>query len=698
MRESVHRMEIDPSIQAAFRHHQAGRLAEAEAGYMQALAAQPKNASVLQALARVHAQTGRWSSAISIGCSAVSIEPRDAAHHASLGEIYRQLGKLEEAIGCFAEAARLQPGNVRLHFDLGLTLRAAGRVEEAIAAQNRAIETDATFIDAWRSLGDCLGDKGEWESAAAAYRRGSERRPQYAELHNALSAALLRCRQLDSAIASANTAIDLKPELSPAYYNLGLALHQKMELDRAISAYRRAVELNPQYAIAHNNLGNVYLEIGRIEDAISCFDRARSSNPNAALVDSNRLYALHFRTLEDPAAIFQEHVQWGRAHGQIASIAPHGNRADPDRRLRVGYVSPDFRQHSVASFIQPLLANHDPSEVELFCYGDVQFPDSVTEKIKAVTPNWRDIRGKNDASAEALIRGDGIDILVDLSGHTAGNRLRLFARKPAPIQVTYLGYPDTTGMSAMDYRISDALADPSGRSENFHTETLLRLSPCFLCYQPPEDAPDPSEVPVRHNGYFTFGCFSAMPKIQSPLIHLWAEILRSVPDSRMIIKFKGLSSTMAREFLLGEFQAAGIERDRLELRGHTATRTAHLGTYRELDIALDTFPYNGTTTTCEALWMWVPVLTLSGRSHASRVGESILTTVGLSEFITRRAAYYVDHAVSFANDRSRLANIRQNVRQLVSRSPLIDGRSFARRVEESYRQIWRDWCASKSEA
>jgi predicted O-linked N-acetylglucosamine transferase (SPINDLY family) len=397
----------------------------------------------------------------------------------------------------------------------------------------------------------------------------------------------------------------------------------------------------------------------------------------------------------EASAIAEEHRRWNQVHAEPLRpfILPHTNERSPSRRLRIGYVSPDFRAHSVAYFLEGLLEHHDHSQVEVFCYAEVANPDAVTARMEQLAGHWRRITGMPDAEVAELIRHDGIDILVDLAGHTANRRLLVFARKPAPVQVTWLGYPNTTGLDTIDYRLTDHFADPPGSTEHLHSEQLIRLPQSAWCYRPLENPPPVSAPPVHDTGHITFGCFNAMPKINRPLLELWSGILLAVPGSRLLLKNASLGETSMQHQLWKQLQEMGIGPERVEMVGCVPDLSGHLGMYGRVDIALDTFPYHGTTTTCEALWMGVPVVTLAGKTHVSRVGASLLSNLGHQEWIASIPEEYVKIAVELAKDLPRLTALRSTLRERMQASPLMDAAGFARDIEAAYRKIWRTWCA-----
>jgi predicted O-linked N-acetylglucosamine transferase (SPINDLY family) len=402
------------------------------------------------------------------------------------------------------------------------------------------------------------------------------------------------------------------------------------------------------------------------------------------------LFTLNYHPGLDPATVYEEHLRWSRVHADPlrSFIQPHGNDRTPDRRLRIGYVSPDFREHPVGHFLLPLLAQHDRGHFEIYCYAQVPAPDGLTRQLQAHADRWQSLIGLSDAQAADLVRHHQIDILIDVAGHTSQNRLLLFAHKPAPVQVTFLGYPNTTGLATMDYRLTDAHADPPGLTERWHAEQLWRIPQCAWCYQPAASPP----VGPRREGPITFGCFNYFAKVTEPKLQLWARILHLVPESRLLLKTWALSSENAQQRVRQVLGEAGIGEERLELRGYEPVHGDHLALYQRLDVALDTYPYHGTTTTCEALWMGVPVVTMAGQTHASRVGVSLLYNSGLSELVATTPEEYIRLAAELAGDPPRLSQLRSTLRQRMEGSPLMDAPRFACDIEAAYRTMWRCWC------
>lgn len=448
-------------------------------------------------------------------------------------------------------------------------------------------------------------------------------------------------------------------------------------------------------ATALNNKGNQLLAQGMAKEAIDQYELALLLAPEKPFIHSNYLYSLNYMATPDLVKIFAAHTKFGEVHERAAaqsaalqSSTPSINAAGPRRPLRIGYVSSDFRQHAVSHFIEPVLTAHDQSKFELFAYYHHTVVDDMTKRIQSVVQNWRSLVGKSDENIAAMIRADGIDILVDLAGHTATNRLPMFARKPAPVQVTWLGYPNTTGLRAMDFRITDAFADPPGMTEAFHSEKLHRMPETFSCYSAPVDAPTVAPLPAQRTGRVTFGSFNNFAKITTEVIQAWSNILKRIPTATLFLKYKDLESVSMTQFIHHQFMTRGVLVSQLRIQGDDASHVEHMNRYNAIDIALDPFPYNGTTTTLDALWMGVPVITLEGTSHVGRVGVSQLSNLGLQELIAHNQSEYVDIAVALAGNLEKLAALRAGMRERMLASPLMNVDRFTRNLETAYQQMW----------
>ena len=636
-------------------------------------------------------QSGQLVAARDLYESVCRTDARDAQAWCALGVVHGMLGMFQESITCCRRAVTLQPDYIDAHINQGISLKSLGRLDEALVCYQAALRLDPAALATHLYLGNALAELGRAQEALVYYREALRLGPNNPETHNNMGVALKSLGRMDEALACYQEALRLDRDFTNALGNLGNIFAHQGRLQEASSAYERALQLAPD-AEVHSNLGKVLLAQGQLESACVQYRAALRLAPAHAEAHSNLLFALNYVATQDPDALLAEHKRWGELHAQASVPADFTRPRDPERRLKIGYVSPDLRKHSVAYFMESLLATHDPAQVEVFCYAHVELSDEVTQSLKGRVEHWRNIWGMADAAVAETIRSDGIDILVDLAGHTAHNRLGVFTLRPAPVQVSYLGYPNTTGLPQMDYRLTNAWADPPGQAP-CHTETLVHLPRGFLCYTPPRAAPAVDTLPLARARHVTFGSFNALPKIGPTVIALWAQLLRAIPDARLILKNTSLRDTATREHYARLFQDHGIAPHRLEWVAWLPASVDHLALYNRIDIGLDTFPYNGTTTTCEALWMGVPVVVLAGSRHAGRVGVSLLEGIGLAELIAQTPEQYIELAVRLADDRNRLGHLRRQLRARMLQSPLCDARAHSRDIEAAYRQMWQRWCA-----
>jgi protein O-GlcNAc transferase len=650
----------EKAFQSGVELHRAGRLAEAERIYRQILAQEAENGDALHMLRVLAVQAGQLDSAVELIRRAIAVCSTNAFYYSNLGKALEDLGQLDEAIAACRQAIRLKPDYADAHYNLAIALERKRLPAEAIAACSQAIRYRPDHADAHYTMGNVFRANRQPQEAIAAYRRATALRPDYVDAHN----------------------------------NLGMALRDSGRYEQAITSYQRAIQLKPDFAKAFNNLGNALNDLGRGDEAIAAYRQATWLKPDYAKAHSNLIFTMNYHPDYDARMIHEEHRLWNERHaeGSRKFIPSHGNNRDPDRRLRVGYVSADFWNHPVGRFVLPLLEHHDHRQFEIFCYSAVTRPDAVTARFPPLADHWREIVGTTDEQAATQILADRIDILVDLAGHTAGNRLLVFARKPAPVQISYLGYPCSTGLSAINYRLTDGFANPPNLADDFHTESLYRLPETNWCFAAPPDSPPVEPPPSNRLGYMTFGSFNKFAKVTDPMLRLWGRILQEAPGSRLLLKAAAFDAESAGGRVRRNFAEQGIDVNRLDLRSRHLNDAAHLGMYGEMDIALDTFPYHGTATTCEAMWMGVPVVTLAGRSHASRVGRSLLSNIQLPELVAATPEQYIHLAVTLANDRDRLNTMRRTLRSRMQASPLMDAPRFARNIEAAYRQMWRNWC------
>jgi predicted O-linked N-acetylglucosamine transferase (SPINDLY family) len=530
---------------------------------------------------------------------------------------------------------------------------------------------------------------GRVRDAEKIYREILSRKPNHLEALHLLGILAGQIGRSDAAVQLIQRAIQVKPDFAEAHSDLGNALKDMGQLDNAIAAYRQAVRLKPEIAEAHINLGNALMETGFLAEAIESYRHGIRLKPDFADIHSNLVFALHYHPDYDAGMIRQELRRWNERHvGRLRQfVKPHLNKRDSDRPLRIGYVSPDFCEHAVGRNLLPLFRNHDRKQFEIYCYSSTIREDALTKEFQQHSNQWRNTAGLSDAQVADLIRKDRIDILVDLSLHSANNRLLIFAYKPAPVQATYLGYCSTTGLETMDYRLSDPHFDPPDSDQSDYSEQTIRLPETYWCYSPGGPTPEPSPPPVESAGHITFGCLNNFSKV-SPALDQWAEILQKVPGARLIIHSPpGAHLDKVRELFAGK----GISLDRLEFPARQPW-PEYVKTYGRIDIALDPFPWGGGITTCDALWMGVPVVTLVGKTAVGRGGASILANIGLPELIAKTPRQYVEIATSLTKDLPRLADLRLALRSRMQASPLMDSPRFARNIEAAYRQMWRSWC------
>ena len=651
----------------------------------------PENANVLHLCGVVQLRKGEAQTAADFFSKAIRNDPTNPAYYINLGRAMRGLGKTTGAVSCFQKAIQLTPGSFEAHFELGDVLENDERHVEALSCYERAAALRPDDYQIHIKKGHVLKTLGKLREAFTVYRNLLVTHPDKSETYHHMALVFFEKKEFDKVIQCYQKAVQLTPDHHLPYLMMGNAFESQKKLDQALKSYQKSIRIKPDNPLAYMDMGGTYWRMGNLTSALDSFRRACRLKTDFAEAHSNLLMAMQYDPKTTEKTIFDESNRWWDNHGRphFRNISKGYVEKQPSH-LKIGYVSPDLRKHSVAWFFLPLIENHDPDCFETFCYSNVKKPDAVTAQIRKCCHHWRttvDISG--DAVAKQ-VQEDHIDILVDLAGHTRDNRLDVFAGKPAPIQVTWLGYPGTTGMQAMDYRITDVISDPPGEADLFHCEKLIRLPDGFLCYSPPENCPEVSTPPADKNGWITFGTFNNQPKINNRLVSLWANIMHCLPESRFLIKNEQIADRATRENAVALFQQHGISADRLQIIGRASTVFEHLKNYNKMDIALDTFPYNGTTTTFEALWMGVPVVTLSGKRHASRVGASIMTHIGLKEFIAMTERQYIDKAVGLARDLELLASLRKRMRGKMGRSPLSNPASFARKMEKAYRKMFAE--------
>jgi predicted O-linked N-acetylglucosamine transferase (SPINDLY family) len=696
-------ISIDPEFPGAHRNlgdllRHLGRADDAIESLAKAASLTPDDADAQFMLADMLSQRGRYEEACRGYQAGLSIAPQVAAAHNNLGATLRHLSRRQEALASFESALRLDPEYTEAHVNLADMMESEGSLDKAIEHYRAAASQPAHRIRCQRNLGRLLLAEGRNDEALQCCREVLTLEPESASSHFELGNALMACGHIDEAMERFARATKLDPTDARGHVNLGFALRSGGRFEESARSFRQALKIDPELVEAHNNLGVVLQMQGELEPAMKAFERALMFAPSELYIQSNYLTCLNYQHEAVPEKVFEQHRRWAELvqGADWTKSAVDEGQLDSERRLRIGYVSADLRYHSVAFFITPIIERHDREKFEITCYANVATPDAETQRIRELSDHWRDITSMSNAEAADLIRFDGIDILVDLSGHTLGNRLPVFARKPAPVQVTYVGYPNTTGLDTVDYRLTDVMTDPPGWGEHLHSEELIRFDDGFLCFQPLQSCPDIREVAAsdRSDG-FVFGSFNELLKVTAPTVIAWCDILERVAGSQLTIKGTTLEDEGTRQRVRDRFSERGIDPARLRLIGRTATLEEHLELYNGIDVALDTFPYNGTTTTCEALWMGVPVVTQCGRSHASRVGLSLLTQVGLDDLVTDNAEDYVERAVGLADDHGRRRQLRGELRDRMRDSSLMDAERFTRKLEAAYRDMWRRACSAR---
>jgi predicted O-linked N-acetylglucosamine transferase (SPINDLY family) len=669
-----------------------GQFDGAVASYRRALVVKPDFADAHNNLGNALRDLGQLDAAAASYRRALAIEPDFAEAHNNLGNALRDLGRLEGAVASYRRALAIKPDYTDAHSNLGNALRDLGRLEDAVASYRRALAIKPDFADAHRNLGAALRDLGQVDEAVASYHRALAIKPDYAEAHGNLGYALQTIGRLDEAMASYRRALEIKSDYADAHNNLGNILRDIGQPDDAEASYRRALAIKPDYAEAYNNLGNALLDLRRLDEAEASYRLALTVKPDYARAHSNLLYCLSQSEAVDAQALFAEHRRFAEQFEAPlrASWPQHPHSRSPERCLQVGFVSGDLRTHPVAFFIEPVLAHLSGyPQLSLHAYYNQIAEDGVTQRLRGYLPHWHPIASLSDDALAQKIRADGIDILIDLSGHTAEHRLLAFARKPAPVQASWIGYPGTTGLSAMDYYLADRFFLPPGQFDSQFTEKIVQMpaSAPFLHF---ENAPPVNALPALSNGHVTFGSFNRANKLNRPVVALWSQLLRALPDSRMLLG--GMPRDGGYGTLIEWFAQEGIARERLSF--HPRSGMEHyLELHHQVDICLDTFPYTGGTTTLHALWMGVPTLTMTGNTVASRTGATILSHAGLEAFVAHDAADFVQRGLSWSRNLAALSDIRAGVRERFAKSVMGQPALVAAGVERALRLMWQRWCA-----
>ena len=672
-----------------------GQFEDAIASYRNALEIAPDYVDAYVSVGAALQSLGQINEAVESYTQAIAVSPGYAEAHCKLGDALRQLGSNELAESSYRKAIELRPAYPEAHNGLGVVLQDLGRLNDALDCYQQAVALAPDLTWAHFNLGTVLKDLGRLEAAIPNLRRAIELNSRFAEAYVNLGHVLNALGRPTEALPCYKNALDINPNFVVAYSNQGVSMHEVGRLDEAVSSFRRALDLDPFYSEAHLNMGAVMRDLGHPMESVACYRRALAIKPAYGEARSNMLFVLAYNALLPAERLLEEAKQW--QHNVIpestleaARMRRFNQPARDGRRLRIGYVSGDFRQHSVSYFIEPLFRFHDRKRVEVFAYSTSQADDVVSLRFRELADSWRVVAGLDDETVRRGIEGDAVDVLVDLSGHTAHNRLGVFAARAAPIQAHYLGYFASTGLDQMDYWIGDSVILPATEDEHY-SEKIWRLPRVWISY-PMRDELPPSKWSPADNDQFWLGTFNTIYKLTPETIALWARILHQLPEAKLLLKNHALGSPATRTRIADEFAAHGIGVERLELLAKTDDWASHMALYDRLDIALD--PIGGTgggTTTADALWMGVPVVTLAGDAMTQRMSASMLNSIGQAEWIAKSEAEYIAKVVALAHDIKGRRNLRFTQRDRMRHSPLCDAPGLARALEDAYESMFDSW-------
>ncbi|MEO5375245.1 MAG: tetratricopeptide repeat protein, partial [Alphaproteobacteria bacterium] len=663
------------------------RLAEADDVYRRILEVVPDHAAVLHLRGVLRFQDGKYEEALVLIGQAIALEEDQAAYHANLGEALKSLGRTDEAEASLRHAIALDPGLAAAHHNLGLLLAATDRFEDAVASHRRAVDLNPSYAKALYGLGLALGKLGRVAEAEASLTSAATVQPDHADAWNTIGNLQAAQGRLGEAIASYGQALKINPDMVQAHNNLGTVMQAMGRPEAAIECFTRALAIRPGFADAEANLAGTRLALGEVDEAIAGYRRALAAAPDIAIAHSSLIFAMPYDPAVTGRALLDECRRWDERHGRPRQPIPvHANDPDPERRLRIGYVSPDFREHPVAYFMEPWLAAHDKGVVEVFCYSESAVEDKATTAIRAHADHWRSTTRMADAVVADMVRADGIDILMDCAGHTSGNRLTMFARRPAPVQVgTILGNACTTGLSSIDWIIGDPYSTPPGFEDQF-AERLVRLPRIAAPFRPRASWPEPA--PPRE-GPPVFACVADPSRVSPSVLPLWRRVLERVEGASLIFKHAAFNEPEGRERWSRVFAPLG---EGMVLEGVPAGWANDMGFYGRVDVVLDSFPVVGVTSLLIPLWMGVPVVTQAGVHAAQRwAGAAALHHLGLDDLVATEPEGFVSTVVALAGDRRRLAELRASLRPAMAASAICDGPGFAREIETAFRAMWRTW-------
>uniref|UniRef100_A0ACD5Y7T3 Uncharacterized protein n=1 Tax=Avena sativa TaxID=4498 RepID=A0ACD5Y7T3_AVESA len=677
--------------------------------YCEALEVDSHYAPAYYNLGVVYSEMMQFDVALTCYEKAALERPLYAEAYCNMGVIYKNRGELDAAIACYDRCLTISPNfeiaknNMAIALtDMGTKVKIEGDINQGVAYYKKALFYNWHYADAMYNLGVAYGEMLNFEMAIVFYELALHFNPRCAEACNNLGVIYKDRDNLDKAVECYQMALTIKPNFSQSLNNLGVVYTVQGKMDAAASMIEKAILANPTYAEAYNNLGVLYRDAGSITLSVQAYERCLQIDPDSRNAGQNRLLAMNYIDEGSDDKLYDAHREWGKRFMKLyTQYTSWDNSKVADRPLIIGYVSPDFFTHSVSYFVEAPLAHHDYKNCKMVVYSGVVKADAKTlrfkDKVLKKGGVWRDIYGIDEKKVASLVREDKVDILVELTGHTANNKLGTMACRPAPIQVTWIGYPNTTGLPTIDYRITDSLADTPNTNQK-HVEELVRLPESFLCYTPSPEAGPVCPTPAISNGFVTFGSFNNLAKITLKVMQVWARILCAVPNSRLVVKCKPFCCDSIRQKFLSTLEELGLEPLRVDLLPLIHLNHDHMQAYSLMDISLDTFPYAGTTTTCESLYMGVPCVTMAGSVHAHNVGVSLLTKVGLGRLVAKTEDEYVSLALDLASDVSTLQELRMSLRDLMIKSPVCDGESFTRGLESAYRTMWRRYCDGDSPA
>jgi predicted O-linked N-acetylglucosamine transferase (SPINDLY family) len=678
---------VSQLLQNGLAAFNAGRHADAEKAFRAVLAADPKNADALNLLGLSAMRAGRPEEGAASIARAVALRPSEPSFRLNLGVALKAAGKRSDALSAFREAVRLAPGYAQAHLNIGNTLREDGDLEGAAAAYIRTLDVAPNSPAVLNNLGNVQREMRDFAAAVATYRKAVALAPDYVEALTNLGSAALAGGEIDIAVDALRRAATLNPQSALIQTILGRTLVYASQVEEAETAYKRATELAPDEIEPRTDLADLYSRLGLVEPALEVLAELDRLVPVTLERLSTLLFLTNYQEVADPMKVTEAARRFGAAVDRSHQVERPPLDHDPSQPLRVGIASGDFRHHVVMEFILSILPHIDPRRVELFAYSSTPVRDDLTADLQALIPNWRDVEKLDDAALAARIVADRIHVLIDLNGHTQHTRLQAFAMRPAPVQATWLGYSGTTGVDEIDFIIGDRFVTPPDEEAQL-IETPWRMPDSYLCYTVPKHDASVGSLPALTAGHVTFGSFNNLGKLSDATLTLWSELLDTVAGGRLLIKSQALSDPRVLRETAARFAAHNIDVERVTFLGRIPGHAGHLNAYNRMDIALDPFPYNGTTTTAEALWMGVPVLTLHGSRFIGHVGESILNSAGLPDWVAADRADFIHKAVSFAADLDGLAALRARLRDQFVASPVCDAPRFARNLEDAVYGMW----------